>query len=60
MLAQLTHNAATNGRYNVVPEPAPGEQVLDMIQAPFGILGIRITGLSTVRQLARTLSCASQ
>ena len=48
MPAQLTHNAATNEGYNVVPEPAPGEQVLDMIQAPFGILGIRITGLFAV------------
>ena len=52
MPAQLPHNAATNGGYNVPPEPAPGKQVLGRIQAPFGVPGIRITGLFAVGQLA--------
>ena len=52
---QLPNNAATNGWYNVLPDPAPAKQVSGTIRAPYVVLGAGVTGLSAARQLATHL-----
>ena len=52
---QLPNNAATNGWYNVLPDPSPAKQVSGSIRAPYVVLGAGVTGLSAARQLATHL-----
>ena len=52
---QLPNNAATNGWYNVLPDPAPAKQVSGTVRAPYVVLGAGVTGLSAARQLATHL-----
>ena len=55
MPAELPNNAATNGWYNVLPEPAAARQVSGTIRVPYAVLGAGVTGLSAARQLATHL-----
>jgi len=52
---QLPNNAATNGWYNVLPNPAPVRQLSGTIRVPYVVLGAGVTGLSAARQLATHL-----
>jgi hypothetical protein len=41
---QLPNNAATNGWYNVLPNPAPVRQPSRTIRVPYVVLGAGVTG----------------